>query len=75
MKHCSVFPMGVRAEENRRAEDALKGTHEPALLRSALLHREGVQHFRGAAEGDSRALLPDRERREKDRDKAVLSPR
>ena len=71
---CSLFPLGVRAEENRRTEDALKRPHEPAVLGSALLHSEGVQHLSSAAEGDPRTLLPDRERREKDRDEAVLSP-
>ena len=74
MKYCSVFPLGVRAEENRRTEDALKGTHEPAVLRSALLHPEGVQHFSRAAKPNHATLLPNSERRQKDGNQPVLTP-
>src|SRR5215472_1892379 len=52
---------GVSSEEDRSSEDALEGAHQPAILRSALLHSEGVHHFGGAAEGDSARPLTGRQ--------------
>src|SRR5215472_12306517 len=48
---------GVSSEEDGSSEDALEGAHQPAILGSALLHAEGVQHFGGAAKGDPARLL------------------
>jgi hypothetical protein len=74
MKHGRVFSLSIRAKEDRRAEDTMERSHEPAVLRTALLHPERIQHLRRAAESDPRTLLPDRERREKDWDQPVLPP-
>ena len=55
----STAPNGVRAEENGGAEDAFESRDQPAVLLSALLHPEGVQHLRGTFEPDGLALLLD----------------
>ena len=66
--------LGVSAEENRCSENALKRRHQTPVLRSALLHPEGVQHFSRAAKTNRSALLPNGERSQKDWDEAILTP-
>ena len=69
-----AFSLRVRSEEDRCPEDALERRHESPVLRPALLHPECIQHLGRAAERDPRGLLPNRERRQKDRYESVLSP-
>src|SRR5260370_42665036 len=47
----------VGAEENRGTEDSLERRDQAAVLRTALLHAEDVQHFGGAVECDGLLLL------------------
>ncbi len=65
----------VGSKEDGRPEDALKGSNKSPILRTALLHSEGVQHLRRAAEGDRCRLLTNRKCREKDWNEPVLPPR
>jgi hypothetical protein len=44
-------------------------------LRTALPQSEGIQHLGGAAERNPRRLLTDGQRRKKDGDEPILSPR
>ena len=67
---CTVF---VGAEEDRRAEDALKCRHQSPVLFSALMHPEGVQHLRCASKLHYRALLSNGKRGKKDWNNAVLA--
>jgi hypothetical protein len=66
--------LGVSAKENRRPEDSLECSHQAPILRPALLHPEGVQHFSRAAKPNHATLLPNGERRQKDGNKPVLTP-
>jgi hypothetical protein len=70
-----TLPLGVGAEEDGRAKNALKSSDEAPILGTALLHAEGVQHIRRAVEGNLRCLLTNRESREEDRDEPILTPR
>jgi len=65
----------IRSEEDCRSENSLERSYETPVLRAALLHAEGVQHCGGTFECNLRRFLPDRLRREKDRDQPILSPR
>ena len=65
----------VGPEEDRCSEDPLERRHEAPVLRSALLHPEGVQHFSRAAEPNYSVLLTNGERSQKERDEPVLPPR
>ncbi len=47
MDNGGTLSLSVCSEEDGRAEDPLKGRDQTAILRAALLHREGVQHLRG----------------------------
>jgi hypothetical protein len=67
--------LGVGSKEDGRPENALKGSNESPILRTALLHAEGVQHLRSAAEGNPCCLLTNRKCRQKDRYEPVLTPR
>jgi hypothetical protein len=75
VENCGVFTLCIRSEEYRRAEDSLERSDEAPVLRSTLLHPEGIQHLRSAIESDPRTLLPYRQGREKDRDEPILPPR
>src|SRR5215472_4541691 len=75
MNHRGALALDICAEENRRAEDALKRTHEPPILRTSLLHAECVQHLCGAAESNHSTLLLDGKCREKNRHEPILPPR
>jgi len=75
MHDCGSVSLYVGAEENRSAEDALEGSHQPSVLCPALLHAEGFKHLRRASKLNRLALLPDCQRGEEDRDEPVLAPR
>lgn len=65
----------VGAEKDGRTEDSLERRDQAPVLRTALLHSEGAQHLGCAFKHDLRRLLPDRLRRQEDRNQAILSPR
>jgi hypothetical protein len=75
MDHSGAFALSISAEENRRAEDALERTDQPAVLGPALLHPKSVQHLRGAPETNDSTLLLNGKRREEDRHQPILPPR
>ena len=75
MHACRKLTLHVGTEEDGGAEDALECGDQPAVLGTALLHAEGVQHFEGARERDSSALLPDRQGGEEKGNQAILAPR
>ena len=52
--HRSTFALRVGAEEDRRSEDPLEGSDQAAILRTTLLHAEGVQHLGCAIECNPR---------------------
>src|ERR1035438_5415288 len=54
---------------------ALESADQPAVLGTALLHAESIQHFKCAGERDSSALLPDRQGGEEKGNQAILAPR
>src|ERR1035438_8386037 len=56
-----LFQLHIGTEEDGGAEDALESADQPAVLGTALLHAESIQHFKCAGERDSSALLPDRQ--------------
>jgi hypothetical protein len=64
----------VGAEEDGCPEDPLEGSDQTTILRTTLLHRERVQHLRGAFKSDPRTFLADRERRQKNGDQPILPP-
>ena len=74
MKHRGGFQLGIGAEKDGGAEDSLEGLDQAAILRSTLLHAEGVKHLRRATELNRLTLLADRQRSEKDRNEPVLAP-
>jgi hypothetical protein len=49
---CGTFALRIGAEEDGRPEDPLESADEPPILRSALLHTEGIQHLRRAPKAD-----------------------
>src|SRR5689334_10821629 len=59
--NCGALSLGVCTKENGCAKDPLECGNETAILRSALLHAEGVQHLRRAVERNSGSLLPNGE--------------
>jgi len=75
MNNGGAFALRIGSEEDRCAEDPLESPHEPPILRSALLHAEGVQHLSRAAESNHPVLLLNRKGREEDRYQPVLTPR
>ena len=54
---------------------ALESADQPAVLGTALLHAESVQHFKGARKRNGSALLSDRQRGEEEGNQAILDPR
>jgi hypothetical protein len=74
MDNGGTFPLGVGAEKDGCPKDALKGCNESPILRTALLHAEGVQHLCSAAEGNPCCVLTNRKCRQKDRHEPVLTP-
>jgi hypothetical protein len=72
--HCGTLTLRVGAEEDGGPEDPLEGSDQAAILRTALLHRKGVQHLRGAFKSDPWRLLAGRERRQKDGNQPILPP-
>ena len=71
----ALFQLHIGAEENGGAEDALESADQPAVLGTALLHAESIQHFKCAGERDRSALLPDRQGGEEKGNQAILAPR
>jgi hypothetical protein len=68
MDNLGLQLLDVRAEEDGRSEDSLKGCNQAAVLRTALLHAKRIQHLGGTLEGDLGSLLSRGQRREKNRD-------
>src|SRR4030095_804382 len=66
---------GLRSEEHRGSEDPFECRHQAAVLFTALLHAEGLQHLGRAPEPDCLALLPHRQRGEKNWHNPVLPKR
>jgi hypothetical protein len=62
----------VAAKEDRCSENTLKRSHQTPVLRPALLHAEGVQHFSRAAKPDHSALLTNGEGSQKDWHEPIL---
>jgi hypothetical protein len=73
----NVGPLGlcIGAEEDRRAKDSLKRRDQSPILRAALLHAESLQHIGRTCKRDGPALLANGKCRQKDRHKAILTPR
>ena len=69
-----LFQLQIGAEEYGGAKDALESADQPAVLGTALLHAESVQHFKGARERYGSALLSYRQGGEEDGDQAILAP-
>ena len=65
----------VRAEEDRRAKDPLECGYQPAILLSAGVHSEALQHFRRGSESDGLTFLLHRQVRQEDRNEPVLPVR
>jgi len=72
LDHGGLAAEAVRAEEDRRAEDALERSDEATILLSAPVHPKAFQHLSSRAESGGLALLLDRQSRQKYRDQAVL---
>src|SRR4051795_9820605 len=68
-------PGRVRSKEDRCAEDPLESRNETAVLRSALLHSERVEHLGGVRKVDASGTLASGQSREKEGDQPILSPR
>ncbi len=62
MDNHGFLTLCVGPEEDRCSEDPLERRHQSPILRPALLHAEGVEHFRCAAKPNHTTLLADRER-------------
>src|SRR5215467_2528993 len=75
MNHHRPLRLRVGPEKDGRAEDSLERRDQAPVLRTALLNSEGVEHGSGTFKHDLWRLLPDRLRRQEDRNQAVLSPR
>ena len=65
----------IGTEEDGRPEDALECAYQPAVLGTALLHPEGLQHIASTEKGNGPLLLPDCQRGQEDRYEPVLPPR
>lgn len=74
MDHGGAVLLDVRSEEDRSTKDALERSDQPAVLRTALLDAEGIKHLGSAVERDPGGFLPNRHRRQEDRNQAILSP-
>jgi hypothetical protein len=42
MNNGGTLSLGIRSEKDRRSEDPLEGCDQAAVLRTALLHAEGI---------------------------------
>ena len=74
MRDRRLFALRIGPEKNSCPEYSLKSRDQTAVLGTALLHSEDVQHFGGAPKGNRLFLLAHGKRSEEDRNKAVLSP-
>src|SRR4051794_31400095 len=70
---CSLR-LGIGPEEDRRPEDTLKSSHQPTILRTALLHPEDLEHLGGTAKRDRLFSLPDRQCRQENGNQPILAP-
>ena len=59
LDHRGLAAEAVRAEEDRRAEDALERTYQATILFSAGMHAKALQHFGRSPESYYLALLLD----------------
>ena len=75
VKNGGSLGLCISTKENRRAKDPLKCPDQSPILRSALLHAEGVQHVGGICKCDRAALLTNGQCSQKNRHKAILTPR
>ena len=75
VKDASSHRLCIGTEENRRAKDPLKRCNQPPVLRSALLHAESLQHVGGTGKSNRPALLANGQCSQKNRHKAILTPR
>jgi hypothetical protein len=66
--------MDVSSKEDGGSENPLKCSDQPTVLGAALLHPEGVEHFRGAVERDPAGPLPVCQGCEEQRHEAILPP-
>src|SRR4051794_18752403 len=65
----------VRAEEDRRAEDALKRRDQAAVLCASFLHSESMEHLGPAVKAYGGTLLLHSQRGQIDRHEPVLAKR
>jgi len=65
----------VGSEEDCGAENSFEGANQPSIFFAALVHSEGLKHFRAALEADRLAPLPDGERGQENRHDSVLPER
>lgn len=64
---------GLGTEEDGRSEDAFKGRNQSPILLTALGHAERLEHLRGRPEPNSLAPLTDSQRRQENRNEAILA--
>src|SRR5512133_2247873 len=62
-------------EEDRHAEDALERAYQPAILLSASVHTEALQHLGRGPKPNCLTLLLDREGRQENRNQTILAER
>jgi hypothetical protein len=74
MNDGGAFSLAIRSEEDRCPKDSLERGNQAPILRTTLLHAEGVQHGSGTFERNLGRLLPNRLRRKEDRNEPILSP-
>ena len=75
MNDACPWELAVGSKEDRGAENPFKGANQPSIFFAALVHSEGVEHFRTTLETDRLALLPDGKSGQEDRHDSVLSER
>src|SRR5215475_13528855 len=68
-------PQRIGPEENRGAEDALKGGNQPSIFPAAFTHAKDVQHFGRRLETNRWRFLLNGERGQENGNKPVLSER
>jgi hypothetical protein len=65
----------VRAEVDRRSEDALEGSDQSSVLLAARMHAKAFEHLSRSSESDRSTLLLDGESCEEDRNEPILAER
>jgi hypothetical protein len=74
MCNCRPLALGIGAKEDGRAEHSLKRCDQSAVLGTALLHSEDIEHFGCTAEGNGLFLLSHGKCRQENGNQAVLTP-